>query len=31
MVYIEFKVTGSNLRRTDLKKVEANTHNELSA
>lgn len=31
MVYIEFKATGSNLRRTDLNKVVAYTQNELSA
>lgn len=31
MIYIEFKATGSNLRRTDLKKVVAYTKNELSA
>ena len=31
MIYIEFKATGSNLRRTDLNKVVAYTQNELSA
>lgn len=31
MIYIEFKATGSNLRRTDLNKVVAYTKNELSA
>ena len=31
MVYIEFKATGSNLRRIDLNKVVAYTQNELSA
>lgn len=31
MVYIDFKATGSNLRRTDLNKVVAYTQNELSA
>lgn len=31
MVYIEFKATGSNLRRADLNKVVAYTQNELSA
>lgn len=31
MIYIEFKATGSNLRRIDLNKVVAYTQNELSA
>lgn len=31
MVYIDFKATGSNLRRTDLNKIVAFTKNELSA